>query len=46
MRAAIQYAEVEYQQEENSCIEYYPEGWSAHVKSVVPACRIVKNVRE
>ena len=35
VRAAIEYAEVEHEQEENACIEDYPEGWSAHAISVV-----------
>jgi hypothetical protein len=46
MRAAIQDAEVEDEQEENSRIENNPEGWSAHATSVVPARLIVKKVRE
>src|SRR5580700_9725229 len=35
MGAAIEYAEVEHEQDENACVEKNPEGWSAHASSVV-----------
>lgn len=46
VRAAIQDAEVEHEQEKNSRIENYPKGWSAHARSVVCGCPAVKKVRE
>src|SRR4029077_2746107 len=37
VRAAIEHAEIEHEQEKNSRVENNPEGWSAHRVSVVPA---------